>query len=412
MSGPKGGSYQVETAAQREARMLRDAKAEYARAQTDWETADAVLSAARAICGEELRFARPETVPADADSTAYTQAAADLQAAATAARELANQARERSAANAHAGRIARMVEHLAAQPQPARQPARKERAAQAPAAPAATPESDIDRNLVKQRVERRLTELAGLDYDAARVAGLIDDIAAAGAQSRIDLLLRELDYVISDARKVAEHAERIRASRAELAALQSRVADIRNATADSLRRRIAELVASRATEVPADLTEMVDAAVRAADAEADRLHVVHAMATALQQLGYNVGPEFSTGLSGAHGTAYARSGSSGYGIKVRLEADSTRFTAQAVKSDAVLTSAEEDTTAEREFCAAFDQMIELASQDGVELHADIRTEAGAYAVQQVADGELGAVTSNQQTAGASKNSLREMKRKR
>ena len=30
MSGPKGGSYQVETAAQRESRMLRDATADYA----------------------------------------------------------------------------------------------------------------------------------------------------------------------------------------------------------------------------------------------------------------------------------------------------------------------------------------------------------------------------------------------
>lgn len=407
MSGPKGGSYEVvETAAQREARMLRAAKADYARAQSEWEAAETILSAARAVCGEELKFAPPAAVSANADSAAYTRAAAERQAAAVAALELAHEARERSAAGAHAARIARMVEGLTAQPKPAG----KARATHVSTAPETAPASDIDRDRVKQRVGRRLTELAGLDHDTARVSGLLDDIAGAGSQSRIDLILSELDYVIADARKAAGHAQRIRTSRAELAALQVRIADIRSATADNLRRRIAELIAEGLDTVPPDLARMVDALVQEADAEADRLHVVRAMATALAQLGYNIGPEFSTDLSGAQGTAYARSGSSGYGVKVRMEADSTRFTAQAVKSDAVLTSVEEDTTAEREFCAAFNQMIELASQDGVELHADIRAEPGTYSVQQVTDSKLGTVASDQKAraVGKGRKSVKEM----
>lgn len=411
MSGPKGGSYGVvETAAQREARMLRAAKADYARAQSEWESAETILSAARAVCGEELKFAPPAAVSDNADSAAYTQAAAELQAAAASAVELARQARERSATNAHATRIARMVERLTAQPKPAG----KDRATHASPAPERARESEVDRDLVKQRVGRRLTELAGFDHDTSRVAALIDDIAAAGSQSRIDLILSELDYVIAEVREAAEQAERIRTSRAELAALQARIADIRTATADNIRRRIADLIAGGAEAVPPDVAQAVDAVIQAADTEADRLHVVRVMATALEQLGYNIGPHFSTDLSGAQRTAYARSGSSGYGVKVRMEAGSTRFTAQAVKSDAVLTSVEEDTTAEREFCAAFNQMIELAGRDGVALHADIRVEPGAYSVQQVTDTKLGTVASDQKAraVGAGRKSVKEMRRER
>lgn len=414
MSGPKGGSYQVETAAQREARMLRDAKADYARARCDCDTAEAILSAARTVCGEELKFATPPGVPAHADSAAYVRASADLRAAATAATELAGQARERAAAGIHADRITRMVEHLAAAPTPSRQPARKAGTTPASAVPESNPETDIDQDAVRQRVGRRLKVLASLDHDAARVAGLIDDIETAGSQSRIELILSELNYVIADARQAAARVEQIRASRGALAALQARIADVRNAVADDLRRRIDALIAAETDAVPPDLAGMVDAVISAADAETDRLLVVHAMATALEQLGYHVGPEFSTDLSGAQGIAYARSGLSGYGVKVRLEADSARFTAQAVKSDSMLTSADEDTTAEREFCTAFNRMIELASHDGVELHADIRAEPGTYAVQQVADSKLGAAaaTHKARAAGARQTSAREMGQQR
>lgn len=399
MSGPKGGSYRVESAAQREARALRDANAEYARAQSTWESAAVLLSAVSAVCGQELSCARPASVPATADSGAVRRAAAELQAAADAAISRAGEARGRAAALRHQGCIARIAEHFSA---PAERPERttvrparwQPRNDTVPAEANAT----IDRVRTEQRVRRRLDELAGLDHDVSRVEALVADIGMAGSPSRVDLIISELDHLIGDARAAADRDRHLRAVRADLSALQARVAEVSGQSAQNLRDRIARLISEQATRVPNELPELVDAAIRETDAEADRSHVVAVMSAALTKLGYSLGPEFRTDLTGARAAAYARSGSSRYGIKVRLEPGSNRFSAQAVKSDAVLTSAREDTAAERAFCVALDTLITLASQDGVALDVDIRTEPGAHKVQQASDALLG--TASGTTSGA------------
>ena len=79
-----------------------------------------------------------------------------------------------------------------------------------------------------------------------------------------------------------------------------------------------------------------------------------------------------------------------------------------MKSDATLTSAQEDTAAEHEFCALLGEVVELARRDGIALDLDIRTAPGTRQVQQVADSKLAA--SPAQSVGKTSTARREMKR--
>lgn len=394
MSGPKGGAYRVETAEQREARMLRDAKAQYAQAESSWDSIVSRIAAMSAVTGTAPSLQRPAKVLVGADSAAYTAAATALQDAAAAAASVITQAREDAATAAHAAQVARILERLTSEPQPPDEVTRASRwqASRAETAQASPPAETIDWGRVKERIERRLAALADLDHDATHLQGLLADIAAATAQSRIDLLIGEIDHVIAEAREVASRRDAIAATRGELAALNARIGDLTGDKADALRRRISGLIAAEAAELPVELVAAVETALQRADAEADRRHVVAVMHKALEQLGYVAGPEFSTDLSGAKGAAFARSESSHYGVKLRLEPGSARFSAQAVKSDAALTTIAEDVAAEHAFCEALDKMVELAKRDGVELDVDIRTKPGASQVQKVADAALGKAT--------------------
>ncbi|EHB48671.1 hypothetical protein MycrhDRAFT_5512 [Mycolicibacterium rhodesiae JS60] len=399
MSGPKGGSYRVETAEQREARMLRDARADYVRAQADWDNAAARMLAVQRVSGETVSHPRPRQVPAGADSDAYTRAAAELRSAAETAVRLVGAAREAAASRTHAAQMARLISQVSTEPGDIGRPAPQSRwQAGRQAQSTGMTGTAVDRSAVAARVHRRLEALAGFDHDRERVDALIADIAEAGSTARIDLLIREIDLLLADAQTATALAEKARVVAADLAAMQSRLDAVAVAgPVAALRQRIATLVDAGAAEVPTDLPALVDDAVRAADADADRRHVSAVMSAALQQLGYRTGPEFSTDLSGAQGTGYARSGASHYGIKVRLESDSGRFTAQAVKSDATLTSAQEDTVAEHEFCAVLGEVVDLARRNGVELDLDIRTAPGTCQVQQVADTKLAATAARSAT---------------
>ena len=316
MSGPKGGCYRVETPAQIEARMLRDARADYLRAQADWDHAAARMLAVERVSGELVQHPRPAQIAAGADSDAYTRAAAELRSAAEAALQLAGVAREAAASRTHAAQMARLISRLGTEPADADRRARQSRwqagRQEQPTEPAATA---VDRSAVAARVQRRLEALAGLDHDTGRVDALIADIAEAGSTARIDLLIREIDLLLEEEKSAAMLAEKVRTAAADLAAMQSRLEALGPAgPVPALRQRIAALIDASSSEVPADLPALVDDALRDADADADRRHVSAVMSAALRQLGYRTGPEFSTDLSGAQGTAYARSGASHYGI--------------------------------------------------------------------------------------------------
>ncbi|SEH46821.1 hypothetical protein SAMN04489835_0147 [Mycolicibacterium rutilum] len=382
MSGPKGGAYHVETAEQREARMLRDAKAAYARAESRWQEIVSRRAALAAVAGEAPACERPAAPPASADSAAFSAAAQALEAATATAATALSAAREEVAQTAHAAQVAKLVATLQAEPQ--HQPDHRASRWRQTRAPEPQPET-VDWDRVNERIDRRIRDLAHLDHDAARAQELIADIHRCRSESRISLLLNELDFLIAESRAATAQREAQAATRADLLAMQARLDGV--AGADALRERVATLIADGVTAVPDYLTAAVEAAIEQADAEADRQHVVRVMNKALQELGYVVGPQFSTDLSSAN-AAVARNGSSHYGLKVRLEPGSNRFTAQAVRSDAVLTTADEDAAAERVFCDALDKMIELAKRDGVDLDVDLRHEPGAYAVQKVADDKL------------------------
>lgn len=392
MSGPKGGSYHVETAAQREARMLRAALADYARAEQEWATAQVRLAAAASLTGDVLACGRPTPLRDNADSAACARAAQELRDAAAAAVEVAGESRRRASAALHADQVARLMVRID-DAEPVRTVVRKSRWQASPATAPRT--ADIDRDRVAERVRARLDGFAAVDHDTAKVAALVRDIAGAGSQSRVDLLIAELDHLLAETRAGVEREERSRQVCGDLHAMQARISGLTSPAASDLRTRLVELIAVAAQEIPADLAAEVDRLIADADAESDRLCVVEAMASALTELGYGTGPEFSTALSSTQATAYARSGASQYGIKVRLESDTNRFTAQVVKSDATLTSTAEDEQAERDFCGTVNRLIEAVAGHGVVLDLDIRTPPGACAVQSVAAVTLGNAASTQ-----------------
>jgi len=379
VSGPKGGSYRVESAEQIEARQLRDAKARYTRVQSLWESAQLRMAATVAVIGKPVPHQTPVAVRSGAGSTEYDAAAARLEALVEKANNAASTALEEHSEAQFAGQIARIAAATAAAAPPVPVVRREQ---EADTAPAAAP--TVDRKRVADRVQRRLSELAAVEHDQERVRVLVDDIANAGSESRIDLLISELDVLVRNGRDAAAHAAAVLQTRAALQEISVRVSGIVGALADSIRRRVADLLASEVEDVPAELKADVDRAVAAADTQADRQHLVASMHRALEQLGYVLGPEFDTQLAGDQGTAVVAGPTAGYGVKVRLESGVNRFSAQAVKSDAVITSGEQDLEVEREFCDDFHELVTLARADGVELDLDIELQPGEAKVQAVA----------------------------
>jgi hypothetical protein len=391
MSGPKGGSYRVESVAEHEARMLRDAKAQYARAETLWNEAISRLAAVERLTGQRLTVEQPQRVPERADADTYTRVATALEAAASATAARATHVREQAARSAYNNQVEQIIRDIKVD-SPSEKASRRTGRESADEQTPAPLKPAIDRGRVNERVQRRLNELASIDHDYERVRALLADIAKAGSRSRIDMLIGELDYQVSEAKTTAAQREAAAVTLAELIAMQTRVAELAGPETGQLRSRIADLINHRAEAVPPDLAAAVEAAVSSADDEADRQCVVAAMRKALINLGYVVGPEFSTGLLGRPSVAYARNGSTRYGVKIRLEPDHARFSAQAVKSDCQLSSREEDAAAEREFCSAINEVVKLTKQDGVDIAFDTRARAGEFPIQQVADPKLGRPT--------------------
>lgn len=415
MSGPKGGAYRVESAAQREARLLREAKARYAHAQSLWRAANVRMTATAATVGKQVNYPPPEAVSSHADSATYERAAQELEAAAVAAAQLAAAVREEFADAQYASQVERInavIDAAAAdtsREQSTQHVTRSSRGQRRPAAEAVPVAQSVDWARTGERVRRRLSELAAVEHDAHRVRVLVGDIAMAKAESRVDLLVSELDLILADARAATRQAEAVGTVRAQLEGLAARIADIGSAAADSVRSRIASLMTAQADAVPADLTAAVEELLDDVDAQADRQHVIAAMRRALEHLGYTLGPEFATDLGSPEGTAFAGGPKPGYGVKVRLEPEINRFSAQAVKSDAVVTTADEDVAAERQFCDAFAELIELVQGDGVALDVDIALQPGECDVQQVAADKFASTQSREDVRRVQP---REMRRQR
>ena len=381
MSGPKGGSYRVETAKQREARLLRDAKAHYARAQIVWAAAQSRMDATAAVTGTVVPCRKPAAVRAGADSAAYSAAATALEAAAAAAVEAATAVREAHADARYAAQLARITAPAASTPA---EPVHAPRRTSVPADTIATPTPSIDRVRTGERVQRRVAALAGVDHDTDRVALLVADIANAHNQSRVDLLISELDAILRDGQAAAARAAAAAQTRADLEQLAARIAGIDREPVDAVRQQIARLIAAEATALPADLSAQVDQLIAESDADDDRHQVIASMRHALEELGYTLGPEFDTQLESSRGTTIVSGPTAGYGVKVRLEPDRSRFSAQAVKSDAVISSTEKDADVERQFCTDFAEIVAMVGADGVALDIDIDVEPGASKVQEVA----------------------------
>ena len=101
MSGPKGGSYEVvDTAAQRRARELQQAREEEVRAVSTWRATAARVAASRKAHGQVIDEMPPPPPSAAADAAAVRARAAALTSGARQVRERLDQQVKTTAASA------------------------------------------------------------------------------------------------------------------------------------------------------------------------------------------------------------------------------------------------------------------------------------------------------------------------
>jgi len=383
MSGPKSGSYQIiETAADIAARELRQARQEEAAAQAAWDAVAARIATARAM--HPSRIVAMPSAP-----RAAKNAAAAVRSRAIQLTEIARRAREDLEGQLQQAASAALHQHLqsaglltvtlAAAPPP--------RAANKAASDVPKPPPPVDAGIAA-RVQRRLDELPS-DADPAVITRAVDlaaQVRRATSQWRADGLLDALSATVEQARAVAARHRADAATRdaaaGQLAALRTSLNEITGDRVAKLRDHITALSETRPLAVPAGLREQVTAVLTAHQTAQHQLRVTKALREGLLELGYLLGPEFDTQLQ-ATGVAFARTASTPYGVKFRLEPDATRFTAQVVTPDDRVRSRDEDAAAEQTFCSDLAELLDHARRHGINTRLDIRTPAGAVPVQRV-----------------------------
>lgn len=386
MSGPKGGSYEVvDTAAQRRARELQQAREEEVRAVSTWRATAARVAASRKAHGQVID-AMPSPPPsAAADAAAVRARAAALTSGARQVRERLDQQVKTAAASALHRHLedTGLLTTIALTPAPvASAPAARNAA---PVTAAVPPAKDAD---VAARVRRQLEHLPpdADPGDVDRAVNLAAQVDQATSQWRAELLLDALEKAVDRAVARTAEAQRVadreHAVAAELTVLLNRLAGVDGATATELRATIIRASKDRLQEVPFGLVDAVSSVLQLARAEADQRLVARLMRDGLAELGYRLGPEFDAELH-TSGVAFAGAPGSAYGVKIRLEQGTARFSAQVVKPDDRARSHQEDETAEQTFCTDFTALVDYTRAHGLHTDVNIRVAAGAVDVQQV-----------------------------
>ncbi len=377
MSGPKGGTYQIVSAAELARRRLAAAESAESETLQQLRSQEVRCAAACDAYGlEPLEVGAPPRA-ARGDAEALERWVEATRVAVTAS----DVALAEAVADARSARVSEALGGLAAAlvvdpiPEGSSEPATERRSEPA------SVDDDAWRDEVRRSVERSLRSL-DLDCtagEAAAVEALADAAVTAPSKVRGRQLAEVLGNDVGRANRAAvARRERTGAVRSCLERLG---AWDHPATSEARRWILAEIDGSLPT---ADLAARADAAVAEAVGDRDRELVAASVRRSLQSFGYVVEEGFET-LVVDDGVAYVRRADwSDHAVAVRLFDGRPRVAFNVVSRTGPI-DAVRSTEVEREWCAAVDQIEAALVDDGVVLDLTDRTPAGAVPVQIVAD---------------------------
>jgi hypothetical protein len=377
MSGPKGGSYQIVSAAELARRRLRAAESAESETMAQLRSLEARCAASCDAYGlEPLEIGAPPRA-ARGDAEAIERWVEATRAAMSAAEA----ALAPAVADARSARVSAALSDLAAvlvaDPGPQ---ASSEAAPQRRSEPTSA-DDDAWREEVRRSVERSLRSL-DLDGTADEVAA-IEALAEAAVTAPSKVRGRQLAEVLGNDVGRANRAATARRERTDAvrSCLERLGAWEHPATSEARRWILAELGGPLPT---AALVARAEAAVAEAASDRDRELVAASVRRSLQSFGYVVEEGFET-LVVEDGVAYVRRADwSDHAVAVRLFAGRPRVAFNVVSRTGPV-DAVRNTEIEREWCAAVDQIESALVGDGVVLDLADRTPAGEVPVQLVAD---------------------------
>ncbi len=217
-------------------------------------------------------------------------------------------------------------------------------------------------------VEETLARLVGrLDPEAdeegvERVEDSIEAVRAAGTDAGREQAVAALRVCVQTANAgAARAAEQERA----LDELEERLDGCRGPEAGSARRLLA--AARAGSDPPVDLVAAVDAAVAVEEHRSKADYVARQLGTVLAEMGYEVGPEFSTTLVAAGEVLVERPAWSGYAVAVSCSGDPAQLEFEVVRGAATRADqAARDLEVEREFCATRPEILGQLARAGVD----------------------------------------------
>ncbi|MGA8744947.1 MAG: hypothetical protein WB507_03680 [Solirubrobacterales bacterium] len=235
-------------------------------------------------------------------------------------------------------------------------------------------------------VEDRVVEEVRVAADAVRRA-----TSASGREQGVNALRLNVQEANGEARERRERERLLDRSEARLNGFDG-------PEAVGARRLVAEIRGGR--EVPADLEATVDAAVERETRSQEAEYVSEELRSALEGLGYRVGPDFETTLLSDGYTQFSRSEWAGYAVRVRSGGHPPRLNFNVVRGDASRADQEaRDKEVEEEFCDRQVEVIERLAQAGISAERTRVVEPGDKPIQ-VVEGLEGAAGAEASRAAA------------
>lgn len=347
MSGPKTVSYHVESAAEREAR----------------ERAQLV-----AVLTELRQRAAAHEAEAAAAASEYGALGVPAVAAPAAARDLAALRRQvatlRGDLDTASSRLREAVTD-----------ARRSRLLDA--IPAARGEALV----AGAALERRASEARETSHavDAARVVARLDpDVAAPDATAVLEragavasappsAAAAALDQLRLDVQRLNAAAEQARARAAAVAGFRETLAGLESPEVTAALALVDSLGAGASGVRLEDVERTVSEAAAAAAREADERFAASAVRQSLEELGYDIGPEFETLLVSEGKVDVRRPRWNGYGLRVRSAspAGELRFHVVRAAGHEDEGSRRRDTEVEEDFCSELPALVEGLAASGV-----------------------------------------------
>jgi hypothetical protein len=183
--------------------------------------------------------------------------------------------------------------------------------------------------------------------------------------------------------KANQEAREMRARAHALDELEQRLDGYRGPDAAAARELI---VAARedSAKAPPSLSEVVDSAAAKEERALEAEYVAKELRAALEDLGYEVGPDFETTLNEQGYTRFMRSAWPGYAVQVRTGGKPPRLNFNVVRGDAERSDqAARDQEVEKEFCDRQGEIVDHLARAGIATERIRVVEPGSRSLQVV-----------------------------